>query len=150
MLIGSQAAVLCYEEVVDSCHYFFSSKSNRGQWLPDSVILRKEGGNEMLTFLSDFAFGKHPKATVCWLIISAGVSSGWFWTKCLCLGCAMSCCTSLGYGKYQLWMLFIHVFGYGKNSCLFMMVFFSFVSLLLVGWGREDLFPQNDIWSDVF
>lgn len=102
MLIASQAAVLCCEEVtVDPCPYFFSlSTINRGQWLPDLEPFRKEGSHETLTFFGDFALGNRPKATVCWIIIPVGASSGGVRAKYLTLDYATRTCASPGCGKY--------------------------------------------------
>lgn len=117
-------------------------------WFNNLQKRRKQCNVSILPRLS---FGKHPKATVHWLIISVGVSSGWFCTKYLCLACAARSCTSPGCGKYLLWMLFIpFFFQIRESSCLSWESFVSFVSQLLMGWRKEGLFPWNGIWSDVF
>lgn len=74
------------------------------QWFPDSITFRKEL-KKMLTFSWDFALGKHPKATMRWLIIPVGVSSERFCTKYLSLGYATWSHTSLRCGK----CLFVNV-----------------------------------------
>lgn len=150
--VGSPAAVLL---LWGSCCrflplFFFSSKINRGQWLLDSITLRKEGSNEMLAFSGDFAFGKAPKATVCWLIIWAGVSPGWFRTEYSCSGCVTRSRTSPGYGQDLRCTLCIHFLRHWK----ILLAFHDGLSFVLYHpcwWDdRKNSLSGNGIWSHVF
>ena len=102
------------------------------QWFPDSITFRKEL-KKMLTFSWDFALGKHPKATMRWLIIPVGVSSERFCTKYLSLGYATWSHTSLRCGKC-LFVNVIHPFFFffqiQENSYLSGWFFCSFCVLV--------------------
>ena len=122
------------------------------QWFPDSITFRKEV-KKMLTFSWDFALGKHPKATMRWLIIPVGVSSERFCTKYLSLGYATWSHTSLRCGKC-LFVNVIHPFFFFfsryRRILIFQDDFFvRFVFLLLMRGGKVQCL-WNDIWSDIF